>query len=274
MSRVGVTINGFWIGRFYLLTPYSQTRNCRQLYSAIADLHTLRFTVTHSLGFSVFTSRILATDFITASLSLQITHEIFFAKPNSFLAIILQLPIPKSRLSSIPMFSSSYPGRLASRNSTLFSWSLLYNHFARTTHKTQPLSCLEGVFTAPLQSNGSYSRDACIFVAAEICLASRCLAMNVYSDFFIPAFGCHVTLISGLNVGLHYSSTLNMVVADPCKTLVPVDVHQTTRPHVPHDSYHQSYLQKRHRFHSYLRPEEIVSAWKLLVKPIDYVHLL
>jgi hypothetical protein len=39
-------------------------------YSAIADLHTLYFTVTHALGFSVFTSRTLATDFITASLSL------------------------------------------------------------------------------------------------------------------------------------------------------------------------------------------------------------
>jgi hypothetical protein len=29
---------------------------------AIADLHTLEFTVTHALEFSVFTSRILATD--------------------------------------------------------------------------------------------------------------------------------------------------------------------------------------------------------------------
>jgi hypothetical protein len=32
------------------------------IYSASADLHTLQFTVTHALGFSVFTSRILATD--------------------------------------------------------------------------------------------------------------------------------------------------------------------------------------------------------------------
>jgi hypothetical protein len=30
-----------------------------------ADLHTLEFTVTHPLGFSVFTSRVLATDFNT-----------------------------------------------------------------------------------------------------------------------------------------------------------------------------------------------------------------
>jgi hypothetical protein len=35
-------------------------------YRAIADPHTLQFTVTHALGFSDFTSRILATDFITA----------------------------------------------------------------------------------------------------------------------------------------------------------------------------------------------------------------
>jgi hypothetical protein len=31
-------------------------------YSAIADVHTLQFTVTHALGFSVFTSPVLATD--------------------------------------------------------------------------------------------------------------------------------------------------------------------------------------------------------------------
>jgi hypothetical protein len=31
-------------------------------YRAIADLHTLQFIVTHALGFSVFTNRILATD--------------------------------------------------------------------------------------------------------------------------------------------------------------------------------------------------------------------
>jgi hypothetical protein len=31
-------------------------------YSAIADLHNLQFTVTHALGFPVFTSRILVTE--------------------------------------------------------------------------------------------------------------------------------------------------------------------------------------------------------------------
>jgi hypothetical protein len=41
-----------------LYIPLGTTGN----YSAIADLHTLQFTVTHALGFSIFTSRILATD--------------------------------------------------------------------------------------------------------------------------------------------------------------------------------------------------------------------
>jgi hypothetical protein len=53
-----------------------------------------------------------------ATLSFQITREVFFLQPNSFLAIILQLPTPKTQLDSIPLHPSSYPGRLASRNST------------------------------------------------------------------------------------------------------------------------------------------------------------
>jgi hypothetical protein len=61
-------------------------------YSAIA----LQCTVAHTLGFSAFTSRILATEFVTQSL--QITHEFFFSQSNSFLAFILQLSIPKNGL--------------------------------------------------------------------------------------------------------------------------------------------------------------------------------
>jgi hypothetical protein len=57
---------------------------------------------------------------MTVSLSLQITHEVFFSQTNSFLAIILQLPIPKTRLNLIPLLLNSCPGRLASRNLTLF----------------------------------------------------------------------------------------------------------------------------------------------------------
>jgi hypothetical protein len=105
-------------------------------YSAIADLHTLQFTVSHALGFSVFTSRNLATD-----LCLTVTSnrtEVFFAPPNSFLDIILQLP---------NQFNSS-PPKLISRQDGVsklesipipLNWTLLYNHFARTTQKAQSL---------------------------------------------------------------------------------------------------------------------------------------
>jgi hypothetical protein len=45
-------------------------------YSAIADLHTLQFTVTHTPGFSVFTGRILVTDLntVVTPVSRQLQH--------------------------------------------------------------------------------------------------------------------------------------------------------------------------------------------------------
>jgi hypothetical protein len=44
------------------IPPFTFTNRDNKQYSAIADLRTLQFTVTHALGFSVFASRILATD--------------------------------------------------------------------------------------------------------------------------------------------------------------------------------------------------------------------
>jgi hypothetical protein len=62
LSRVVVTIDGVldWMTGFIAFYTFT-TRDYRQ-NSAIAILHTLQLTVTHALGFSVFTSRILATD--------------------------------------------------------------------------------------------------------------------------------------------------------------------------------------------------------------------
>jgi hypothetical protein len=104
--------DGLWTGRLDLLTPYTHHS---KLQCYCWSIHTSQFTVTHALGFSVFTSRNLATDFITVSLSFHITHEVFFSQPNSFLAIILPLPI---QFNSIPELPSPYPDRMASRNST------------------------------------------------------------------------------------------------------------------------------------------------------------
>jgi hypothetical protein len=80
----GVNVGGVWIDTLH--TPLGTTSN----YSFIANLHTLQFTVTHTLGFLVFTSLILATDFdtviIPVSLYLQHTRSLFFQSKISFLS--------------------------------------------------------------------------------------------------------------------------------------------------------------------------------------------
>jgi hypothetical protein len=119
------------------IAPYIFTTWDYRQYSALAILHTFQFTVEHTQGFSVITSLILATDFITVSLSLQITYEVFFAHPNSFLAMILDSIRFLYSQAHIPV-----GWRLETRldfSPALCYQTLLYNHFARTTQKTQHL---------------------------------------------------------------------------------------------------------------------------------------
>jgi hypothetical protein len=115
-------------------------------------------------------------------------------------------------------FSSSAPkliswqAGVSNLNSSLYVATagfvtLLYNNFAWTTQKTQPLYCSEGVFTVPLRSNGSYSIVACVFVATGMWWPSLCLAMNICSDFTISAFGRHVTV--QLNLGSRTPRIMN-----------------------------------------------------------------
>jgi hypothetical protein len=69
--------------------------------------------------------------------------------------------------------------------------------FLTTLHGPRRKHSLSIVGKACLQRRciaESYSIVACVFVAAGIYLPSRCLTMNVYSDFSIPAFGFHVTI--------------------------------------------------------------------------------
>jgi hypothetical protein len=65
LSRVGVNYRRVldrMIG-FNAPSTFTQLGTTGNKYSSIDILHTLQFTVTHTLGFSAFTSRILATDF-------------------------------------------------------------------------------------------------------------------------------------------------------------------------------------------------------------------
>jgi hypothetical protein len=100
LLRVLVTIDGVWIG---FISPYSLTtlRDYRQ-FSSVAVLHTFKFTNTHILGFSVFTSRILATD-----LSQSHCNFISYMKPSfhnliPFLPFVLNHPrLPSPELDPI-----------------------------------------------------------------------------------------------------------------------------------------------------------------------------
>jgi hypothetical protein len=59
------------------------------------------------------------------------------------------------------------------------------------------------MFTAPLHNNGSFSIFACVFVATGLCLPSRRLAVNVYFNFAIAAFGRHVTVHTYIYIYIH-----------------------------------------------------------------------
>jgi hypothetical protein len=62
LKSVLVTIDGVLDWMIGFIAHYTFTTRDYMQYSAIAILHTCQFTVTHALGLSVLTSRILATD--------------------------------------------------------------------------------------------------------------------------------------------------------------------------------------------------------------------
>jgi hypothetical protein len=72
LSSVGVNIDGVldWMIGF-IDTLFTHLRTADN-YSGLADLHTLQFTVTYALGFSVFTSLILAA--VCNSLAVTSNH--------------------------------------------------------------------------------------------------------------------------------------------------------------------------------------------------------
>jgi hypothetical protein len=84
----------------YTFTQFGTTGN----YSAIAILHIYLFTVAHALGFSVFTSRFLATDLSQSHCKFK-PHVKSSWQSNSFLAISSQSPwttISRTRPKSLP----------------------------------------------------------------------------------------------------------------------------------------------------------------------------
>jgi hypothetical protein len=114
------------------------SRDYRQLqrYCWSTPLKVHRYTRTGVLS---LTSRILATDLSQVSLSLQITHEVFFSQPNSILAITLQLPIPKTRLHSCHILA----GWRLELDSQFFSNELFYIATLHGPRRKHSLSVVE-----------------------------------------------------------------------------------------------------------------------------------
>jgi hypothetical protein len=124
-SNYTVTLRGhlwdeFCIECLHLLhLLHSHTQDGRQ-YSAIPDLHTLQFTVAHELRFSVFTSRIPATD-LSQSHCNFISHVEFSCHSLiPFLPLFCNCHFRKldsiqfltSRLSGVPKLDYSASSRL------------------------------------------------------------------------------------------------------------------------------------------------------------------
>jgi hypothetical protein len=147
-------IDGLWIGWLVYYHLIQRTRDCRQC-SAIADLHILGFTVTHALGFSNFTSRILTT-------ALSQSHCKFKSHPkSSFHRLIPFLPVFGNcqfrRLDSVE-FLYSQPHILAagvSKPDRLFSTEFFFIITLHEPRRKHSLNCWEGVFAAHLHSNRS-----------------------------------------------------------------------------------------------------------------------
>jgi hypothetical protein len=115
-----------------LFTQLGTTDN----YSVIAVLHILQFTVTHVLGFQVFTSRILATDLSQSHCHFKSHLKSSFDGLISFLPLFCNCQFRKLDSVSSILFSQGREIRLDSTTfyaDTASFWTLLYNHAENTS---------------------------------------------------------------------------------------------------------------------------------------------
>jgi hypothetical protein len=98
LSRIRASYKmGFGLGDWIYCTVYIHIFQDYRKYSAIVILHIFQLTVAHALGFSVFTSRILATDLSQSHCNVKSHVKSSCHSGIPFLPF-LQFPIPKTRL--------------------------------------------------------------------------------------------------------------------------------------------------------------------------------
>jgi hypothetical protein len=151
----------------------------------------------------VFASPILETNFKHSNyISLGITAAHIKSSLHS------RIPFLPSLLNHLRLPSQETPSILSASLR-----SPLYNLGADPTENTVPSVIAQQYL------------DCCLFVAVGMCLPSRCLVMNVYFGFAIPAFRSHVALTYYKNSKpccsiTHQNRKLNVIsVADTSKFL-------------------------------------------------------
>jgi hypothetical protein len=139
----------------FIDTLFTHTTPSYRQYSAIAVLHTFQFNFARALGFSVFTSHILATD-------LSQSHRNFKShrKPSSHSLISFMPLFCNCQLNSI---HSLYSGRLSSWTQLYSVLLLLLGHVFRLCPFITP-------------HHGPQNRA---FNVKEVCLQLHYLAMDV-----------------------------------------------------------------------------------------------
>jgi hypothetical protein len=192
---------GFGLDDWIYSTLYiPNTRNYKQ-YSAIAILHAVLLTVTHALGFSVFTSRILATDLSQPHCNLKSHLKSYCHSLTPFLPLFCSCQF--RRLDSIQFLCSQalIPAgwrpetRLYILGYCVWSCILTVSFYKprHRPHRKRSLYSWRGVFTAPLPSN------------RRTIVERVCLRGNVFTES-LPSNGINVTISSHTTDLLHWLS--------------------------------------------------------------------
>jgi hypothetical protein len=130
---------GFGLDDWIYRTFYIHIVRDHRQYRAIAILHTFQFTVARALGFSIFTSRILATDLSQSHWHFNSHTKSSWHSLIPFLSFLLnRLRLPSPELESFLGYCF-----ILSATTLLYSRRLLivpfYNSWAQTTQNAQPL---------------------------------------------------------------------------------------------------------------------------------------
>jgi hypothetical protein len=153
---------GFGLYDWVYCTLYIHTTRDYRQYGAIAIIHTFQFTVTHALGFSVFTSRLLAKDLSQSHCNFK-SHM-----KSSGHSLISFLPLFSTQFNSIQFFCF--------QAHILAGW----RPETRLFTSTRLLCLLPSSDCVLFQPFGKNFTENTASIVKEACSLIRCLAMDIH----------------------------------------------------------------------------------------------